>query len=176
MIIIMGVVGAGKSLQGQLFAKETGYKWVSTGELFRAYLPEDHQKDLLTGKLLDDQEVIELVDRALDEVGNSRIVLDGFPRTIVQAQWLLDQINNNRVKMTSVFNLVADREVVTNRLLARGRGDDVDAIIDERFHEYETKTVPLVDFFKKNNIDVVDIDADQTPEKVHEDIMKLVKI
>ena len=139
MIIIMGVVGAGKSLQGQLFAKDTGYKWVSTGELFRAFLSAERQKELLSGKLLEDQEVIELVDRTLDEIGNSRIVLDGFPRTIVQAQWLLDQINSKRITLTSIFNLSADRGVVTKRLLARGRGDDVDAIIDERFHKIRNK-------------------------------------
>ncbi len=175
MIIITGDIGTGKSLQGQLLAGEVGYKWISTGQLFRSSLSEERQKELLSGKLLDDREVIELVDRTLNQINNDQIVLDGFPRTNVQAQWLLDQVKTKRIDLTIIINLVADKEVVTKRLLARGRGDDNEAIMKERFREYEIKTLPLIDLYKKNNINVIDINASQTPEKVHEDIMMLFK-
>jgi adenylate kinase len=175
VIIITGGIGTGKSLQGQLFAAETGYKWISTGQLFRSSLSEERQKELLSGKLLDDREVIELVDKTLDLINNDQIILDGFPRTDAQAQWLLNQVKAKRIDLTAIYNLVANREVVTKRLLARGRGDDNEEIIKERFYEYETKTLPLIDFFKKNNINVIDINADHTPEKVHEDIMTVFK-
>lgn len=171
----MGVAGAGKSLQGKLFAKELNYQWVSTGEIFRAELSEDRQKDLLAGKLLDDTEVIAIVDRKLKNLKNVQgIVLDGFPRTIVQAEWLLGQVRHQRFDLKAVFNLVATREVVKARLLARGRSDDNEKVIAERFNEYENKTIPIINFLKENNVNVQDVDANQIPEAVHETMMKLI--
>jgi adenylate kinase len=175
MIILMGVAGAGKSLQGKLFAEELGYKWVSTGEIFRGQLSEDRQKELQTGKLLDDTEVIQLVDSALGTLDREKkVVLDGFPRTIIQAEWLMQQSKHLRFELKAVFNLVATKEVVRARLLARGRADDNEAVIKERFNEYETKTLPIINFFKANNIKVYDINADQPPETVHSAMMSLI--
>jgi adenylate kinase len=168
MIILMGVAGAGKSLQGRLLAEKLGYKWVSTGEIFRAQLSEDRQKELQTGRLLDDTEVIGLVDGALHKLDkDKKVVLDGFPRTIIQADWLLEQAKRQRFELQAVFNLVATRDVVRSRLLARGRADDNEAVIKERFSEYENKTLPIINYFKQNSIGVQDINADQTPEAVH---------
>ncbi len=133
----MGVAGAGKSLQGRLFAQDLGYTWVSTGEIFRTQLSEDRQKELVMGKLLDDTEVIALVDKTLSALNNAQdFVLDGFPRTIVQAEWILGQASHQRFDLKGVFNLVASREIVKSRLLARGRSDDNDSGIQERFKEY----------------------------------------
>ncbi len=176
MIILMGVAGSGKSLQGRMFVENMGYKWISTGELFRSQLSEDRQKELLTGKLLDDTEVIGLVDNAFKALGKERkVILDGFPRTIMQAEWLLDQLKHMRFDLQAVFNLVANKDVVKDRLLARGRSDDNDAGIKERFNEYETKTVPIIKYFKRNDIDVHDINADQPPESVHQAMLDYLK-
>lgn len=175
MIILMGVAGAGKSLQGRLFASDLGYKWVSTGEIFRAELSEDRQKELQTGKLLDDTEVIQLVDGALGTLDREKkVVLDGFPRTIIQAEWLLSQSKHLRFDLRAVFNLMVSKEVVKRRLLARGRADDNEAVIQERFNEYETKTVPIINFFKENNVKVYDINADQPPEIVNAAMMSYI--
>src|ERR1700722_20035966 len=107
MILLIGVAGAGKSLQGQMLAKTTGYTWISTGEIFRAYLPEERKKELSTGKLLDDSEVIGLVDEALKALSEDKAVLDGFPRTLVQAEWLINEAKDKRFEIRAAFNLVA---------------------------------------------------------------------
>ncbi|HEY1645501.1 MAG TPA: nucleoside monophosphate kinase [Candidatus Saccharimonadales bacterium] len=171
MIILMGVAGAGKSSQGQLFAGELGYQWISTGEIFRSQLSDERQKELQTGKLLGDREVIELVDHTLGALKGEEAVLDGFPRTISQAEWLMKQVKDKRFNLEAVFNLVATREVVKARLLARGRSDDSEEGINERFSEYENKTVPIIEFFRNSNISVYDINADQPPEAVHSEMM-----
>ena len=72
----------------------------------------------------------------------------------------------------AVLGLVVSRDVSKGRLLARGRSDDNEEGIQERFRAYDTKVAPILEFFKSQNIQVHDIDGDRTPEVVHEDIMK----
>src|SRR5580658_1286312 len=150
MIILMGVAGAGKSMQGRLFADEHGYAWVSTGELFRILVTGERRKEMLEGKLLSDNEVIELVDKTLKLIDlEQEFLLDGFPRTTGQTDWLLSQVHSGRLHLTAVFNLIASRDVVTKRLLKRGRLDDTEQAIEKRFIEHETITLPIVDYIKK---------------------------
>ncbi len=67
MIILMGVAGAGKSMQGRMFADEHGYAWISTGELFRVLVTGQRRQQMLAGKLLSDEEVIKLIDKTLKQ-------------------------------------------------------------------------------------------------------------
>jgi len=175
MIILTGVVGAGKSMQGRLFADEHGFAWISTGELFRVLVTGERRQEMLEGKLLSDKEVIELVDKTLRLIDvDQEFLLDGFPRTKVQTDWLLKQVHDGRLKLTAVFNLSASRGVVKKRLLARGRQDDTEEAIEKRFKEYETKTVPILNYFKQEGVPVYDINADQDPLVVHDDIMRYI--
>ena len=168
----MGVAGSGKSVQGKLFTDELGYAWISTGNLFRAYIVGERRKELFSGKLLDDQEVIELVERALRDISlKEEFVIDGFPRTQKQAEWLIDQIKLGRIKLTAIYNLHAHKDVVTKRLLARGRNDDNIEVIKKRFQEFDNKTLPIIDTFKKAGIKVIDINADRPPLEVHQEII-----
>jgi adenylate kinase len=175
MIILTGVVGAGKSMQGRLFADEHGYAWISTGELFRVLVTGERRAQMLEGKLLSDDEVIALVDKTLKLIDlDQEFVLDGFPRTKVQTDWLLKQVEDGRLKLTAVFNLAASREIVKKRLLSRGRQDDTEEAIEKRFDEYESKTVPILDHFKDEGAPVYDINADQDPISVHDEIMNYI--
>jgi adenylate kinase len=175
MIILMGVAGSGKSMQGRLFADELGYAWISTGELFRALVTGERRKQMLAGKLLSDDEVIGLVDQTFGRMDLTQgLVLDGFPRTEEQAEWLMRQIAGGRLKLTAIFNLTASKEVVKERLLGRGRRDDTEKVINERFKEYEAKTLPMINYFKQQGITVYDINADQTPAEVNESMLKLI--
>jgi adenylate kinase len=175
MIILLGVAGAGKSTQGRLFADEHGYAWISTGELFRVLVTGQRRQQMLEGKLLDDDEVIELVDRTLKMIDlNREFLLDGFPRTVPQADWLLDQVHAGRFKLTAVFNLTATPEIVKDRLLSRGRQDDTETVINKRFTEYEKVTLPIIDHFKKEGVPVYNIDADRIPIEVHDAMMRYI--
>ena len=175
MIILSGVAGAGKSIQGRLFADELGYAWISTGELFRAVVTGERRRRMLKGELLDDQEVIELLDKTLGLLDLSKeLVIEGFPRTQFQAEWLIKQVSDGRLNITAIFNLVASKEVVLNRLLSRGRLDDKEEVIATRFEEYERKTMPIIDYFKSKGIKVYDINADLTPSEVHQQMVKRI--
>lgn len=172
MIILMGVAGAGKSMQGRLFADEHGYAWISTGDLFRVLVTGQRRQQMLEGKLLDDEEVIALIDKTLKLIDPSKeFLLDGFPRTRTQADWVLEQAKQGRFDLTAVFNLAASPEVVKERLLKRGRQDDTEAAIKKRFAEYEAVTLPILDYFRQAKVPVYDIDASQDPIAVHDEIM-----
>ncbi|MBI3624331.1 nucleoside monophosphate kinase, partial [Candidatus Saccharibacteria bacterium] len=172
MIVFMGVAGAGKSLQGRLLADEAGLPWLSTGQFLRMLISGQERKDMLVGKLLDDQEMFSLVQKIFGIVDTTHeFVLDGFPRTGPQADWLIKGANNSGPTVTVVINLQASEAVVRDRLLARGRLDDTQTAIHNRFEEYKTMTLPILDQFRVAGIPLKDINGDQTSEKVHQDIM-----
>ncbi|HEU4914076.1 MAG TPA: nucleoside monophosphate kinase [Candidatus Saccharimonadales bacterium] len=175
MIILTGVAGAGKSMQGKMFADEHGYAWISTGEIFRVLVTGRRRQEMLEGKLLSDEEVINILDTVLNLIATDQeFVLDGFPRTIPQADWLLNEVHKGRLSLTAVVNLDASEDVVRERLMARGRQDDTEEAITKRFEEYRMVTMPILEHFKKEGVDVHNIDAAQEPRAVHDAILKVI--
>ncbi len=176
MIVLMGVAGAGKSMQGRLLADEKGFAWISTGEILRVLVTGKRRQEMLQGKLLSDGEMIRLIDKVLDLINlQEEFILDGFPRTTKQADWLIDQTHMERFKISAVIHLTASEEVVLARLQKRGRQDDTEEAIRQRFEEYRAVTVPILEHFRDNGVKVIDIDAAQTPEAVHAEIIKNVR-
>jgi adenylate kinase len=175
MIILTGVAGAGKSMQGKIFADEHGYAWISTGEILRVLVTGKRRQEMLEGKLLSDEEVINILDTVLNLIAaDQEFVLDGFPRTIAQADWLLEQVHKGRLKLTAVVNLDASEDVVRERLMARGRQDDTEEAIAKRFDEYRTVTLPILEHFKGEGVHVFNIDAAKEPRAVHDAILKAI--
>jgi adenylate kinase len=175
MILLMGVAGAGKSMQGRILADEHGYAWISTGEILRVLVTGKRRQEMLQGKLLSDEEVIELIDKVFELIDTKQeFVLDGFPRTVRQADWLLEQVDAGRFGLSAVVNLVATKEIILERLTKRGRVDDTEAAISERFAEYEAITRPILNHFKEKQIPVHEINADRDPREIHDDILELI--
>lgn len=176
MIVFTGVAGSGKSLQGKLLADQEGLPWLSTGEFLRMLISGERRKDMLAGKLLDDHEIIALVQRIFNVVDvKQEFVLDGFPRTVAQADWLLNQAKHGQLDITGVVHLMADEAAVRKRLLSRGRQDDTETAIKERFQEYSQAILPILDHFRQAGIKVYDINGEQPVEKVQADIKKALK-
>jgi adenylate kinase len=175
VILLMGVAGAGKSMQGRLLADEHGYAWVSTGEILRVLVTGKRRQEMLQGKLLNDIEVVELLDKVFELINtHDEFVLDGFPRTVPQADWLLRQCKKGRFELTAVINLVATKEAVMKRLTSRGRPDDTEEAISERFTEYEAVTKPILDHFREEGVTVHEVNADRTPHQVRDDILEVL--
>ncbi len=175
MIMLLGVAGAGKSTQGKLLADEKGYAWISTGEVLRVVITGTRRHQMLEGKLLNDQEVISVMDNVLNMIDPiDEFVLDGFPRTVIQLKWLLVQAEKGRFSRIIVLHLYADKPIVYDRLILRGRQDDNEIAINKRFEEFKDVTVPILAELKKHKIDIYDIDASQSAEKIHDEIMNLL--
>jgi adenylate kinase len=172
MIVLMGVAGAGKSMQGRLLSDEMGYAWVSTGEILRVLITGKRRQEMLSGKLLHDYEVIEILDKIFELVDvRQQFILDGFPRTVPQADWLMAQADKGRFALDAVVHLAASEDVVRKRLMSRGRLDDNEEAIRERFDEYRSVTLPILEHFEKQGLPVYNVDAGQSPQEVHDQIV-----
>lgn len=132
----------------------------------------ERRLEMLQGKLLEDPEIIELVQKIFQVVDTEHeFVMDGFPRTAGQADWLLSQRRYEQLDITAVIHLIASEDVVLSRLLARGRQDDQAAAIKERFGEYQQATQPILKQFKEQGVPIFDINGEGDVESIHEDIV-----
>lgn len=172
----MGIAGSGKGTQGKLLAETTDYQVISTGELLREYGSEDQHRRMHTGELISDEEVTELLDKALTNLADpSKTILDGYPRSVAQSKWLLGQAAEGRFAVQYVLHLKASKEAVKQRMKNRARSDDHDEAIEARFNEYEKATVPILDYYRNHGLEVVDVDAEQTIEAVQAEILSIDK-
>src|SRR5512146_2758000 len=173
MILLMGIAGSGKGTQGKMLADARGFHLISMGEVLRMYVTGEQRERMLAGELLDDQEIIKIVDKVLISLMNgSEVLMDGFPRTIPQAEWLLEQVKAGRFELDMAFHLVASREAVKRRLMERGRIDDTEDSIEARFDEYERSTAPLLTRLKEHGIKVINVDAERSVAEVNNDLVK----
>jgi adenylate kinase len=176
VILLMGIAGSGKGTQGKMLADALGFHLISMGEVLRMYVTGPLRERMLAGGLLDDQEIIKIVDKVLSSLpDDEEILLDGFPRTTAQAEWLLEQAKAGRFQIKLAFHLVASRQAVKERLKKRGRLDDKDEAIEARFDEYERSTTPLLSWLAKHGVKVVNIDAERPVEVVNNDLIKHLK-
>jgi adenylate kinase len=175
MIILMGIAGSGKGTQGKRLCEQFGLTYVSTGEMLRAHATEAQKTRMHSGELLADDEIVAMVAAVMHEVPDpNKILFDGFPRTIAQAEWLVAEVQKGGYAL-QVFHLLASREAVKARLVERARTDDHDEAIEERFNEYERSTKPLVDWLKENNISMGEVDAERSVDEIQAELVSLMK-
>ncbi len=177
MILLMGLPGSGKGTQGKMLSDEHGFHLFSTGDLSRMYVTGERRRRMLAGELLDDQEVIAMLEKALATIeDDDDTVLDGFPRTVPQAEWLMGQVEKGRFSLDHIVYLHASKEAVKVRLKARGRLDDKDEVIEERFREYERLTQPVIEWLEKRGVDFIKINAEQSADAVNRDVVNQLQL
>src|ERR1035437_4643285 len=117
MIIIFGQVGSGKSLQGQILAVRNNWKWISTGQLLRSRNDPAISAHINGGNLADSAFVESLLEEAIDGAQNPKqIILDGFPRTMDQVEWLLKEESPGNKKVDLVISLDVARDILEKRV------------------------------------------------------------
>jgi adenylate kinase len=153
-ILIVGPPGAGKGTQATVLSEQLGVPHISTGELFREHVGDDTElgkqvkKYLASGKLVPDEVTIEMVRaRLADADCGGGFLLDGFPRTVPQAEVLADILHRQDCDLDAVLLLDVPEQVVVKRLLARGREDDNVEVIRRRQQVYQEETAPLLEFY-----------------------------
>lgn len=172
MILLMGIAGSGKGTQGKMLADTKGFHLISMGEVLRMYVTGKQRERMLAGELLDDGEIIKIVDQVLTMLPNgAEVLLDGFPRTIPQAEWLMEQVKTDRFPLKIAFHLVASREAVKQRLMKRARVDDKEQAIEARFDEYERSTTPLLSWLSEHGIKVINVNAERSVQEVNVDLV-----
>jgi len=176
MVIVIGVAGVGKSTQCKLLEDTKRYQWLSVGQFLRDTVTDPEKKAvMLAGDILDDTFVLPHLRRKLTELGDTpELVIDGFPRTITQADWLIEIHEKNEVRISHIVNLTADESIARERLSDRGRSDDSESAISERFHYYRENIMPIVSHFSSVGLNVVNIDGQRAIEEVHQEIIRVL--
>lgn len=199
-IILMGIQGSGKGTQAKLLSRKDNLHHIDVGSLFRKHIKNktklglNVKKYIDRGELVPDKYVLKMVSKTLDEYDGA-FVLDGFPRNIVQAKFLL-----KNYQITRVIFLKLDDRIALKRLMARRvcedckadynilfkkpekygvcdkcggklvrRSDDNEKAIKKRLEKYHAETKPLIKLFKKKNL-LITINADKTIDKINNEI------
>ena len=163
LVILMGPTGAGKSVQGKLLQQKLGWVHLSTGELLRQD-PESAQK-LASGQLAPAAQVERVLRNAVSNVDtDTTIVLDGFPRTTEQADWLDRETEQWGRQLTRVVLIEIDPETSAARLAQRQRYDDVAAARDRKWAAYRKMTQPLEAYYKSRHL-LARVDGSGTVEE-----------
>ena len=175
MIVFFGPAGAGKSVQGQMLAARHGWRWLSAGQLLRDTRDSEMLELMKTGSLVPVEKISEIMGAALGragEAGISKVIVDGFPRELSQAKWLVDAQKEHERDIDLVIVLEVPKSELLNRLTVRGRVDDTPEAIDERLRIYRTEMYPILSYFTEKGIHIAHIDGTGTVGQVHDRIME----
>jgi adenylate kinase len=181
-VILMGPPGAGKGTQGEILADFWQVPRIAPGDIFRAEIKEGTELGLKvksfsdSGRLVPDAVVIEVIESRLRQPDtHTGWILDGFPRTVAQAEALDTLLSEINQPYDSVVNLDVPDQFLIDRLKARaidqGRVDDTEEVIKNRLEEYNAKTRPLLEFYADK---VKQIDGTPSMSKVTEAIKQFL--
>ncbi|MDO5089961.1 MAG: adenylate kinase [Cardiobacteriaceae bacterium] len=149
-LIILGAPGSGKGTQSAELVNHYGLTHLSTGDMLRAEIAAGSELGLAAksimdrGDLVSDDIVIAMIANRLNDKG---ALFDGFPRTLAQAEALDKLLAERGQKIDAVLHLDVDREEIVKRMLARGREDDNEDTIRNRFNVFEAQTKPVADHY-----------------------------
>jgi adenylate kinase len=177
-VIMLGPPGAGKGTQGERIASRYDVPHISSGELFRDEVARQTEagqtlrRYLDAGDLVPDDLVLSLVmDRVIAAEADGGWVLDGFPRTLPQAEAAAEVARDAGMSAQAVVYLEVPPEVLSARLAGRGEGraDDSAQVARHRLEVFTAHTRPLLDYYTERGI-IVRIDASPSADEVSEAI------
>ncbi len=202
-LIFLGPPGAGKGTQAEKLVEEKGFVQLSTGDILReavkkgTELGKKAKEYMDAGKLVPDDLIIGIIEDKLKELEGKDIILDGFPRTIPQAEALEKMLPKVGRKLDAVILFDVPDEVVVERISGRRidpktgkvyhikynpppsdieviqRDDDKEEVVRKRLEVYHKQTAPLIDFYKKKNILKI-LDATKPPEEVYKELLSVI--
>lgn len=175
MILFVGPPGSGKSVQGQLLSARNGWRWVSAGQLLRDSKDLAVYEHMTKGEMVNNDLVNKLVGQAIERGKDiTHLVLDGFPRELEQAKWLVEELPKHELSITAVIVLNVPNDEISRRLKIRGRLDDTDDVVAARTKLYENETQPILDYYRSLNIPVRDVNGFGSVGQVHDHIQQVI--
>lgn len=174
-IVLIGIQGAGKSTQGNLLSEKFNVPYLSTGHIFRILAKEKSSlgryiKEVMNaGYLIPDEKTVEIVAEYLNrpEYKNGYII-DGFPRTVSQADFFKDGANK------VIYLRVSDEEALKRLTFRNGengaREDESPAAVAKRIESFHKFTEPVLDYYRNKGM-LIEIDGEKTIDEIHQDIL-----
>jgi adenylate kinase len=184
-VLLLGPQGAGKGTQAKRISAEYGIPHIASGEILRAQMDAGTElgrrvKDVYDrGDLVSDDLMIELIRNRLEQPDTeSGFVLDGFPRTTVQAEELDSMFTDIGRNFSVIFALQIPDEVAFDRLRRRaeleGRADDTDEGIQRRLDNYHRETEPLIEYYRTRG-NLVPIHGNRSENEVFAEIQRALE-
>ena len=184
-LLLVGPPGAGKGTQARRLAAHYEIAHLASGDLLRREVERQTPVGKLAadymrrGDLVPDEMVLQVIaGPILEAARHGGYVLDGFPRTLRQAEEAYRMAQHiEGIELQAVVHLKVSRDELRRRLLGRagqeGRADDRQATIDHRLRVYDAETAPLLDFYARRGL-IVEVNGQQHPDKVFADIVAAV--
>lgn len=176
-VLLVGPPGAGKSTQGVILAKRLGVAYVSSGAVLREEVRRQSRigqraADYMNmGRLVPDWLMLYALEVRLGDALRRGFVLDGYPRTLEQAETFMRSLGFTR--LDRVIELVVPDDELRRRLTQRLRDDDDDQVVESRLRIYRRETRPMLELFASTGL-LTQVDGTQSPENVTTDLLQLV--
>ncbi len=181
--VIFGPPGSGKGTQAGRIEQELHLKHLSTGDILRAEvsahtpLGERVAHIMAAGDLVPDDVMVDVVRRRLPQAEEAPgVLLDGFPRTVAQAEALDSMLADEGHRIDFVIALEVPEEIIVERILKRAaieaRADDTRDAVIERMREYHRRTAAVLDYYRSRGMRVEAVDGVGTPDEVFERIVE----
>jgi adenylate kinase len=158
-VVLLGPPGAGKGTQAQVLSQRLGVPAISTGDMLREAVAEGSelgarvQGIMASGALVDDATMAEVVrDRLGKPDAREGFLLDGYPRTLPQAETLEGILRDAGLSLVTVLLVDVPEDELVRRTLLRGRADDRDEVVRERLRLYREKTEPLIGYYRQRRL------------------------
>ncbi len=181
-LLIMGPPGAGKGTQAKILSTKFNLVHLSTGDILRSEIKKgspiglEAQLYMNAGNLVPDKVLLAMMETTLENFKDKGLILDGFPRTIPQAEGLTSIFESLNQKIDYVINIYVNKDVLINRLVERaeksGRADDTKEVIVNRQKVYHKLTTPLIEYYKS---EIINIDGGGSIEEVTPRILNIIK-
>lgn len=185
-IILFGPPGAGKGTQAAKLVDDRSMVQLSTGDMLRAEITGGSdlgiraKKIMEAGKLVSDDIMIKMIEMRMDDDGaKAGVILDGFPRTLKQAEALDRMLTQNNVAIDHAIEITVDENLLFDRIENRAiqsdevRDDDNAEVLRERLKVYHKNTAPVLPFYRKKGI-LRQVDGMMSIEQVAEKIDKIL--
>ena len=180
-LILFGAPGVGKGTQAERISKEFKIPQISTGEILREATAKKTKLGLQAKKLMDKGELVSddiilgiVEERITQDDCKNGLILDGFPRTIPQAEGLAMIANKHNIPPFKCIEITLPDETIVQRLLLRGRADDSEETIRKRLQVYKAQTAPVKQYFSSES-HFYSVNGNKSIDEVYNDVKKHLK-
>lgn len=176
MILFFGPQGSGKGTQAELLSDKYNWPCFSVGELLRRSKDSEIYEYQQKGMLVPDEKVNQVLVSAIeDHKLDKNFILDGYPRQLEQAEWLVKECQQLQISIDAVIVFDVVKNELLKRMALRGRSDDTPESIETRLSIYYQESTKVLEYLEKNGVKICHVDGLGSVQDVHERVLEAIK-